>query len=89
MEESSQNSARQNAPIRLGYVPLIDVAPLIVAKEFGLFAERGLSVELVREPGWATVRDKLVPHLLRHLKMDQAFSSASLSGVPTSLQTPA
>ena len=60
MEESSQNSARQNAPIRLGYVPLIDVAPLIVAKEFGLFAERGLSVELVREPGWATVRDKLV-----------------------------
>ena len=34
------------------------------------------------------VRDRLLPHLLRHLKMDQAFSSASLSGVPTSLQTP-
>ena len=36
----------------------------------------------------ATVRDKLLPHLLRHLKLDQAFSSASLSGVPTSLQSP-
>ena len=35
------------------------------------------------------VRDKLLPHLLRHLKLDQAFSSASLSGVPTSLQSPA
>jgi lipoyl(octanoyl) transferase len=36
-----------------------------------------------------TVRDKLLPHLLRHLRLDQAFSSASLSGVPTSLQSPA
>jgi len=34
------------------------------------------------------VRDKLLPHLLRHLKLDQEFSSASLSGVPTSLQRP-
>jgi len=36
----------------------------------------------------AVVRDKLLPHLLRHLKLDQAFSSASLSGVPTSLHNP-
>jgi lipoyl(octanoyl) transferase len=36
----------------------------------------------------ATVRDRLLPQLLRHLKFDQAFSSASLSGVPTSLQSP-
>lgn len=37
----------------------------------------------------AAVRDKLLPHLLRHLRLDQALSSASLSGVPTSLQSPA
>lgn len=35
------------------------------------------------------VRDRLLPHLLRHLGMDQALSSPSLSGVPTSLQSPA
>lgn len=35
------------------------------------------------------VRDKLLPHFLRHLKFDHEFSSASLSGVPTSLQSPA
>jgi hypothetical protein len=34
------------------------------------------------------VRDRLLPHLLRHLHMDQALSSLSLSGVPTSLQSP-
>ena len=37
----------------------------------------------------AVVRDKLLPHLENHLGFDQAFSAASLSGVPTSLQTPA
>jgi lipoyl(octanoyl) transferase len=34
------------------------------------------------------VRDRLLPHLLRHLRMDQALSSLSLAGVPTSLQSP-
>lgn len=37
----------------------------------------------------AVVRDKLLPHLLGHLRLNQAFSSASLCGVPTSLHTPA
>ena len=34
------------------------------------------------------VRDSLLPHLLRHLHMDQALSSLSIEGVPTSLQSP-
>jgi len=37
----------------------------------------------------ANVRDRLLPHLLHHLRMDYALSSFSLSGVPTSLQNPA
>ena len=36
----------------------------------------------------AVVRDKLLPHLAQHLKLDQALSSARRSGVPTSLQKP-
>lgn len=34
------------------------------------------------------VRDNLLPHLVRHLRLDQAFRPDSLSGVPTSLQSP-
>jgi lipoyl(octanoyl) transferase len=34
------------------------------------------------------VRDKLLPLLLQHLQMDHLLSSASRSGVPTSLQIP-
>ena len=39
-----------------------------------------------KEIAW--VRDRLLPHLLRHLRMDQALSSLNLAGVPTSLQSP-
>lgn len=56
---SSARTFKPNA-LRLGFVPLVDMAPLAVAKEFGLFSAAGVDVELVREPGWATVRDKLV-----------------------------
>lgn len=50
-------SSRQ--AIRLGFLPLNDCAPLAVAKETGLFSRYGVDVELIRLPGWATVRDML------------------------------
>ncbi|MEO0448488.1 MAG: CmpA/NrtA family ABC transporter substrate-binding protein, partial [Verrucomicrobiota bacterium] len=34
--------------------------PLVIAYEKGFLKDEGLSVELMREPGWATIRDKLV-----------------------------
>ncbi len=46
-------------PINLGFVPLCDSAPAIIAKEKGIFDSYDLKVKLSREPGWATVRDKL------------------------------
>ena len=45
--------------LRLGFVPLCDAAPLLVAKDRGFFAEQGLEVELTREASWASIRDKV------------------------------
>ena len=45
--------------LTLGFVPLNDAAPLVVAKERGYFAAEGLEVRLSREVSWATVRDKV------------------------------
>ncbi|WP_150911967.1 CmpA/NrtA family ABC transporter substrate-binding protein [Marinobacter halotolerans] len=45
--------------VKLGFVPLLDSAPLIVARELGLFDAEGLDVELVREESWASLRDKV------------------------------
>jgi ABC-type nitrate/sulfonate/bicarbonate transport system substrate-binding protein len=44
----------------VGFVPLCDCAPLAVASELGLFEKNGLNVELRREVGWATIRDKII-----------------------------
>lgn len=46
-------------PLRLGYVPLSDCAPLAVARELGIFEKHSLNVHLSRELGWASVRDKI------------------------------
>ncbi|MFM2362221.1 MAG: hypothetical protein RLZZ316_1123 [Bacteroidota bacterium] len=46
--------------IKLGFISLTDCAPLIVAKELGLFAKYGVDVELEKEASWAVVRDKVL-----------------------------
>lgn len=46
--------------LQVGFVPLIDAAPLIIAKEMGFFRQDDLKVQLVRELGWALIRDKIL-----------------------------
>ena len=45
--------------LRIGYVPLTDAAPLVVADALDLFAAAGVRVVLSPERAWASVRDKL------------------------------
>ena len=47
------------APLRLGYIPLVDAAPLIAAVEFGFAEEEGLPLELSRATSWSMLRDLL------------------------------
>ena len=46
-------------PLRIGFIPLVDAAALIVAVDKGFARDEGLAVELVREVSWSNVRDKL------------------------------
>ena len=46
--------------IKLGFIPLTDCAPLVAAKELGIFAKYGLDVELEKQASWAVVRDKIL-----------------------------
>lgn len=50
----------QARKIKLGFIPLTDCAPLVVAKELGLFAKYGVDVELSKESSWANIRDKVL-----------------------------
>ena len=55
--------------LRIGFVPLADCAPLVFAKERGLFRRHGLEVELSREVSWATLRDKVATGALDAAQM--------------------
>ena len=44
--------------LHAGFMPLIDCAPLVIAKELGFDAAQGLSLVLHREVSWANIRDK-------------------------------
>jgi len=46
--------------VKLGFIPLTDCAPLVVAKEKGFFAKHGMpEVEVAKQASWAATRDNL------------------------------
>lgn len=45
--------------VRVGFIPLVDCAALVVAAERGFAARHGLRLVLSREPSWAAIRDKV------------------------------
>jgi ABC-type nitrate/sulfonate/bicarbonate transport system substrate-binding protein len=59
--------------LRVGFVPLTDCAPLVMAHELGLFKKFGLNVALSRELGWATIRDKVI-----HGELEAAHAVAGM-----------
>ncbi|WP_426043567.1 CmpA/NrtA family ABC transporter substrate-binding protein [Caulobacter sp. DWR3-1-2] len=75
------------ADLTLGFIPLTDCAPLVVAKSLGLFAQEGLEVSLSREASWATIRDKVTvgaldgAHMLAPMALASGLASDG-SGAP-------
>ncbi|MFN8354244.1 MAG: CmpA/NrtA family ABC transporter substrate-binding protein [Spirosomataceae bacterium] len=57
---SAPNKAPTGDPIKLGFIPLTDCAPLVAAKELGLFEKYGVNVQLSKEASWANIRDKIL-----------------------------
>lgn len=55
-----QSVAAQNDPVRLGFIPLTDCSPIVMAKELGLFKKYGVEVVVTKESSWANVRDKIL-----------------------------
>lgn len=49
----------EKTDIQLGYIPLLDSVALLWADHQGYFKAQGLNVALVKEPSWASLRDRL------------------------------
>src|SRR5437868_338608 len=61
------SAAHKNPPgsfhskvLRVGFLALTDAAPFAVAEHLGLFTRHNLNIELHREIGWATIREKII-----------------------------
>lgn len=46
--------------VHAGFMPLVDCAPLVIAKELGFARQEGLKLELHREVSWSNIRDKII-----------------------------
>lgn len=46
--------------VRVGFMPLTDCAPLVVARELGFDQRHGIRLELRREASWSAIRDRLL-----------------------------
>ena len=77
----ARHARLERRQLRIGFIPLSDCVPLAVAKEHGLFAAQGLEVELVREPSWANIRDKVMLGALDGAQMLAAMPIAATLGL--------
>ncbi|MEN3977064.1 CmpA/NrtA family ABC transporter substrate-binding protein [Emcibacter sp. SYSU 3D8] len=50
---------RQLRTVRIGFIPLVDCATLVVAAEKGFDRREGLALQLVKETSWANIRDRV------------------------------
>ena len=50
----------ETTTVKLGYMPIVEAAPLIVAKEKGFFAKHGLTnAEISKQANWGAARDNV------------------------------
>lgn len=56
--ELSPEQKPETTRVKLGYIPIVESAPLIIAKERGFFAKYGMTdVELSKQASWGSMRD--------------------------------
>ncbi len=71
-----------NRPLTLGFMPLMDCAPLVVAKELGFFAKYGLeAVTLHREESWQDLAAGVIDGRLDGAQMLAAMPMAMTLGL--------
>lgn len=74
--------------LKIGFIPLVDCAALVVAEEMGFAARHGLHLTLSREPSWAAIRDKLAFGLLDGAHMLAGMPLAMSLGLGGDIQCP-
>ena len=77
------NIILNSEPVRVGFIPLIDCAPFVIAHEKGFFTQEGVEVVLSKEASWASIRDKVAFNLLDGAHMLASMPIAASLGIGT------
>lgn len=59
MDKRDHVPSQPASTIHAGFIPLLDCAPLVMAKELGFDRLNGITLQLHRETSWANIRDKV------------------------------
>jgi ABC-type nitrate/sulfonate/bicarbonate transport system substrate-binding protein len=74
--------------LTLGFIPLVDCAPLVAAAEMGFAAAEGLALDLVRETSWANIRDRVMLGHFHAAHMLGPLPIASTLGIGSHIEAP-
>ncbi len=72
-------------PVIAGFIPLLDSAVLVAAREMGFAEREGIALKLVRETSWANIRDRIavghfdVAHMLAPMPIAASLNLTSLA----------
>ena len=84
-----QTTRLEQTTVNIGYIPLSDCAPLIIAKEKGFFAKYGIEqVNLCPESSWDAIADKIVTGELQAAQMVAGLPLALTLGMNGQPSTP-
>jgi len=81
MSQMETNIIPNGVPVRIGFIPLIDCAPFVIAQEKGFFLKEGVNVELSKEASWASIRDKVAFNILDGAHMLASMPIAASLGI--------
>lgn len=59
MPDREKGAPGATEEVRAGFIPLLDCAPLVIARELGFDRRCGFTLRLHREVSWANIRDKV------------------------------
>ncbi|WP_310485825.1 nitrate ABC transporter ATP-binding protein [Chamaesiphon sp. VAR_48_metabat_403] len=84
-----QTKKLEQTTVNIGYIPLTDAAPLIIAKEKGFFAKYGIeTVNLCQETSWDAIADHIVGGELHAAQMVAGMPLALTLGMNGKPSTP-
>ena len=75
-------STLEKTELNIGYIPLLDCVAILWAEKQGYFAEQGLTINLIREASWSSLRDRLAYGFLDAAHCLSAMLPAAASTLP-------